>query len=61
MTDNEIEDFYNRCEARYRGPANAHRPAIASFVRDIKTLGFAQRMSTLTKRYLSFPEKKQLP
>ena len=61
MTDNEIEDFYNLWEARYRGPANAHRPAIASFVRDIKTLGFAQRMSTLTKRYLSFPEKKQLP
>ena len=43
MTDNEIEEFYNRWEARYRGPDNAHRPAIASFVRDIKTLGFSQR------------------
>ena len=43
MTDNEIEEFYNRWEARYRGPGNAHRPAIASFVRDIKTLGFSQR------------------
>ena len=43
MTDNEVEDFYNRWEARYRGPANAHRPAIASFVRDIKTLGISHR------------------
>lgn len=43
MTDSEIEEFYNRWEARYRGPGNAHRPAIASFVRDIKTLGFSQR------------------
>ncbi len=38
MTESEIEDFYKRWEARYRGPANSHRPAIASFVRDIKTL-----------------------
>ena len=43
MNDSEIEEFYNRWEARYRGPGNAHRPAIASFVRDIKTLGFSQR------------------
>ena len=43
MTDNEIEDFYNRWEERYRGPGKAHRPAIASFVRDIKTLGFSHR------------------
>ena len=43
MTDSEIEEFYNRWEARYRGPGNAHRPAIASFVRDIKTLGFSQK------------------
>ena len=43
MTDSEVEEFYNRWEARYRGPGNAHRPAIASFVRDIKTLGFSQR------------------
>jgi HK97 family phage portal protein len=43
MTDTEIEDFYNRWEARYRGPGNAHRPAIASFVRDIKTLGLSHR------------------
>ena len=43
MTDSEIEEFYSRWEARYRGPGNAHRPAIASFVRDIKTLGFSQR------------------
>ena len=43
MTDSEIEDFYNRWEERYRGPGKAHRPAIASFVRDIKTLGFSHR------------------
>ncbi len=43
MTDSEVQDFYNRWEDRYRGPAKAHRPAIASFVRDIKTLGFSQR------------------
>ena len=43
MTDKEIEEFYNRWEARYRGPANARRPAIANFVQDIKTLGFNQR------------------
>jgi len=43
MTESEIEDFYTRWEARYRGPANSHRPAIASFVRDIKTLGFSHR------------------
>ena len=43
MTDAEVEDFYNRWESRYRGPANPKRPAIASFVRDIKTLGFSHR------------------
>ena len=43
MTDAEVEDFYNRWESRYRGPANPNRPAIASFVRDIKTLGFSHR------------------
>ena len=43
MTDSEVEEFYNRWEARFRGPSNAHRPAIASFVRDIKTLGFSHR------------------
>ena len=43
MTDSEVEEFYNRWEARFRGPSNARRPAIASFVRDIKTLGFSHR------------------
>ena len=43
MTDNEIKDFYDRWEARHRGVAHAHRPAIASFVRDIKTLGFSHK------------------
>ena len=43
MNDAEIEDFYQRWESRYRGPGNANRPAIASFVTDIKTLGFSHR------------------
>jgi len=43
MTDAESEDFYNRWDARYKGPGNLHRPAIASFIRDIKTLGFSHR------------------
>ena len=43
MNDSEIEDFYRRWEARFRGPSQAHRPAVASFVRDIKTLGISHR------------------
>ena len=43
MTDAEIEEFYSRWEARYQGPGKSHRPAIASFVRDIKTLGLSHR------------------
>ncbi len=43
MTDAEVEDFYHRWEERYQGPAKAHRPAIASFIKDIKTLGFTHR------------------
>ncbi len=43
MTDSEIADFYRRWEARYQGPGNAHRPAIANFIRDIKTLGVSHK------------------
>ncbi len=43
MTDAEIADFYDRWESRYRGAGQAHRPAIANFIRDIKTLGFNHR------------------
>ena len=48
MTDEEVEveveDFYERWERRYKGPGNAHRPAIASFIKDVKSLnGFSQR------------------
>ena len=44
MTDEEVEDFYERWESRYRGPGNAHRPAIASFIKDVKSLsGFTQK------------------
>ena len=43
MTDAEVEDFYQRWESRYKGPSQAPRPAIASFIKDIKTLGFSHR------------------
>ena len=43
ITDTEIEDFYARWEVRYGGPGNARRPAIASSIRDIKTLGLSHR------------------
>ncbi|MBC8280185.1 MAG: phage portal protein [Chloroflexi bacterium] len=43
MTDNEVEEFYRRWEARFQGPNQSHRPAVASFVRDIKTLGISHR------------------
>ena len=43
MTDAELEDFYARWEERYQGPGKAHRPAIAAFIKDIKTLGFSHR------------------
>ena len=43
LTDAEIENFYHRWEDRYQGPAKAHRPAIASFIKDVKTLGFNHR------------------
>ena len=46
MTDEEVEDFYQRWGKRYKGPGNAHRPAIASFIKDIKTIspaGLSQR------------------
>ena len=41
MSDEEVEDFYERWEKHYKGPGNAHRPDIASFIKDIKTLGFS--------------------
>ena len=43
MNDSELEDFYARWEQRYQGPGNAHRPAVASAVRDVKTLGLSHR------------------
>lgn len=43
MSDAEIDDFYTRWEARYKGTGNAHRPAIANFIREIKTLGFSHK------------------
>lgn len=43
MNETELEDFYARWELRYQGPGNAHRPAVASAVRDVKTLGLSHR------------------
>ena len=43
MNETELEEFYARWEARYRGSANANRPAVASEVRDVKTLGLSHR------------------
>ena len=43
LTDSEIEEFYHRWEARYRGPQNARRPAVANFIKDIRTLGMSHR------------------
>ena len=43
MSDEEVEEFYQRWENRYKGPGNAHRPAIANFIKDIKTLGMSHR------------------
>ncbi len=43
MNDSELEDFYARWEQRYQGSGNARRPAVASAVRDVKTLGLSNR------------------
>ena len=43
LSEQEVTDFYQRWESRYQGPANAHRPAIASFIKDVKPIGFSQR------------------
>ena len=43
MNESELEEFYARWEMRYQGSANANRPAVASQVRDVKTLGLSHR------------------
>ena len=43
MTEREVDDFYTRWEKRFQGPDKAHRPAIVSSIKDVKTLGFSQR------------------
>ena len=43
MNETELEEFYSRWEMRYGGSANANRPAVASEVRDVKTLGLSHR------------------
>ena len=43
LNESELEEFYARWETRYQGPGNAHRPAVASAVRDVKTLGLSHR------------------
>jgi HK97 family phage portal protein len=43
MNDTELEEFYTRWEMRHQGSANSNRPAVASAVRDVKTLGLSHR------------------
>ena len=43
LNESELEEFYARWESRYQGAGNAHRPAVASAVRDVKTLGLSHR------------------
>ena len=43
MNETELEEFYVRWESRYQGAANSYRPAVASAVRDVKTLGLSHR------------------
>ena len=43
MTDPQIEAFYRRWEARFQGADKSHRPAIASGLKDMKSLAFSQR------------------
>ena len=52
LSDEEVDDFYERWEKRYKGPGSAHRPAIASFIKDIKTIssvGLSQREMEFVK------------
>ena len=48
MTTEEIDDFYRRWEQRYGGVSRAHRPAIASFIKDVKTLNISHREMEFT-------------
>lgn len=43
MTQQEVDDFYKRWEARYSGPAGMRRPAIASSIKGVEKLAFSQR------------------
>ena len=43
LTDQQVEQFYQRWEDRFAGPDLSHRPAIASGIRDMKSLAFSQR------------------
>ena len=43
MSETELEEFYTRWETRHQGSVNANRPAVASAVRDVKTLGLSHR------------------
>ncbi len=43
MNEAELEEFYARWDMRYQGSGNARRPAVASAVRDVKTLGLSHR------------------
>jgi len=43
LTQQQVEEFYQRWEKRFSGPDNAHRPAIATAIKDVKSLAFSNR------------------
>jgi HK97 family phage portal protein len=43
LTETQVQQFYDRWEKRFTGPDNAHRPAIASAIKDVKHLAFSNR------------------
>jgi len=45
MTETEVNNFYTRWASRFAGPNRSHRPAIASFIKDVKQLQSSHRDS----------------
>jgi len=43
MTEANVAEFYERWEARFQGPNRANRPAIASFMENVKRLAFTNK------------------
>jgi HK97 family phage portal protein len=43
LTEAQVKDFYSRWETRFSGPDKAHRPAIASGIKNAQILAFSSR------------------